>query len=261
MLRQLTEKGLSQRAASRWSGLSRRLWHYQPQLVERDQTTVAQMRVVAQAQPRFGYRRVAVLVGIGFKRSWRLWQRHGFTVHPPRPRRCRPAGSDPRPQRAERPNHVWTYDLLHEQLANGRWFKTLSILDEFTRECVLIKVGRTLRAPEVIAALTEAMHRSGKPAFLRSDNGSEFTATQVMAWLQAHAIGPVFIPPGRPWHNGFIESFHDKFRDECLNREWFLSYAEAAIVIEQWRHQYNTYRPHSSLGYKTPATVRAEYPS
>jgi putative transposase len=260
-LHYLTAKGLSQRAASRWSGLSRRLWHYRPRLTERDQTSVRQMHTVAQAHPRFGYRRVAVLTGLSFKRAWRLWKSHGFAVQAPRPRRRRTAGTDPRPHRAEYPNQVWTYDLLHDQLADGRWFKALSIVDEFTRECVAIKVGRTLRTPDVIAALTDGMRRRGKPEFLRSDNGSAFTATAVMTWLQAQAIGPAFIPPGRPWQNGYIESFHDKFRDECLNREWFLSVDEAAVTIEQWRHQYNTLRPHSALGYKTPAQFRAEHPT
>lgn len=124
-----------------------------------------------------------------------------FCAHPPRARRRHRLGTTPdlRLHCADRPNQVWTYDVLHEQLADGRWFKTVSILDEFTRECVTIKVGRTLRTPEVIAALTEAMSRQGPPTFLRSDNGSEFTATAVMAWLQAQAIGPVFIPPGRPY--------------------------------------------------------------
>lgn len=258
-LTQLVGKGLSKRAACRWSGLSERLWHYQPRLPERDQRVIQAMQTVTQNHPRFGYRRVAVLAQTSFHRAWRLWKQHGFQLQPPRARRHRATTPDPRPHRAEHPNHVWTYDFLHDQLADGRWFKTLSLLDEFTRECLTIKVGQSLRAPDVIAALSSAMRMHGTPEFLRSDNGSEFTATAVMTWLRAHAIGPSFIPPGRPWQNGYIESFHDKFRDECLNREWFRSHTEAAVVIEQWRQQYNTQRPHSALGYKTPAQVRAEY--
>lgn len=258
-LSQLVGKGLSKRAACRWSGLSERLWHYQPRLPNRDQTLLREMKAVTQQQPRFGYRRVAVLTRTGFHRVWRLWKQHGFQLQPARARRPRATTPDPRPHRAEYPNHVWTYDFLHDQLADGRWFKTLSVLDEFTRECLVIQSGHSLRAPDVIATLTNAMQTHGKPQYLRSDNGSEFTATAVMAWLQAQAVGPSFIPPGRPWQNGYIESFHDKFRDECLNREWFRSQPEAAVVIEQWRQQYNTQRPHSALGYKTPAQVRAEH--
>jgi transposase InsO family protein len=226
---------------------------------ERDRTLLAQMQSVTEAHPRFGYRRVAVIAKTTFPRAWRLWKRHHLRLQPPRARRPRIATPDPRPHRAECPNHVWTYDILRDQLADGRWFKTLSVLDEFTRECLVIQVGRSLRAPEVIGALTTAMHAQGAPAFIRSDNGSEFTALAVMQWLQSKSVGPSFIPPGRPWQNGYVESFHGKFRDECLNREWFLSSEEAAVVIEQWRQEYNTQRPHSALGYKTPAQVAAEH--
>jgi putative transposase len=110
----------------------------------------------------------------------------------------------------------------------------------------------------VTQVLAQVMTLRGAPAFLRSDNGSEFTATTVMAWLHDQQVGPAFIPPGQPWQNGYIESFHSRFRDECLNREWFHSGAEAAYVIEAWRRQYNTERPHSSLGYRTPAQAAAE---
>jgi transposase InsO family protein len=258
-LAHLTGKGLSQRAACRWSGLSRRVWHYRPQRSEQDQALLTYMRAVTQTHPRFGYRRVAVLAKTSFHRAWRLWKQHDFRLQPPRTRRHRLTPPDPRPHQAEHPNHVWTYDILHDQLADGSWFKTLSLLDEFTRECLVIKVGPSLRAPDVIETLTTAMQQHGPPEFLRSDNGSEFTALAVRQWLQLKAVGPSFIPPGRPWQNGYVESFHSRFRDECLNREWFLSHQEAAVVIEQWRQAYNTQRPHSALGYKTPAQVAAEY--
>lgn len=260
LLSHLTSKGLSGRAACRWSGLSRQVLQYRPQLPEQDARRLSQMRAITQAHPRFGYRRVAVLSQLSFQQTWRLWKQHGFRLQSARPRRRRPAGADPRPHRAEHPNHVWTYDILHDRLADGRPFKTLSVLDEFTRECVAIKVGRSLRAPEVIATLSGAMCSRGKPEFIRSDNGSQFTATTVMQWLRTRTVGPAFILPGRPWQNGYVESFHARFRDECLNREWFFSTQEAEIVIEQWRQQYNTQRPHSGLGYKTPAQVAAEYP-
>lgn len=260
-LKHLTSKGLSKRAACRWSGLSRRLWHYVPRVPERDQTLVRQMKAVSEAHPRFGYRRVAILAKTSFHRTWRLWKQHHFRLQAARVRRPRPAQSDPRPHEAAHANHVWTYDFLFDQLADGRWFKTLSVLDEFTRQCLVIRVGASIRAPEVIATLTIAMEQYGRPEFLRSDNGSEFTATAVMQWLQSKSVGPSFIPPGRPWQNGYIESFHSRFRDECLNREWFVSHQEAGVVIEHWRQQYNTERPHSALGYKTPAQMAATCPT
>jgi putative transposase len=259
VLTHLVGKGLSQRAACRWSGLSNRLWHYRLRLPERDAQAIDRMKEMTQRHPRFGYRRVAVLIQTSFHRAWRLWKQHGFQLQAPRPRRAHRTQPDPRPHHAEHPNQVWTYDFLHDQLADGQWFKTLSILDEFTRECLVIQVGQSLRAPEVIAALTTAMQTYGKPTWVRSDNGSEFTAHAVQTWLHGQTIGPSFIAPGRPWQNGYIESFHDKFRDECLNREWFLSRSEASVVIEHWRQAYNTQRPHSALGYKTPAQVRAEH--
>lgn len=259
-LTQLRGHGLSGRAACRWSGLSRHVLQYTPALVEHDTALLLQMRAVTKTYPRFGYRRVAVLTQTSFKQAWRLWKRHGFQLQPARARRRQVPKRDPRPHRAERPNQVWTYDILHDQLADGRRFKTLSVLDEFTRECLVIQVGRSMRAPDVIVALTTAMQQHGKPEFIRSDNGSEFTATAVMQWLQGQAVGPSFIQPGRPWQNGYVESFHGKFRDECLNREWFRSSLEAEVVIEQWRQHYNTQRPHSAVGYKTPAQVAAEYP-
>jgi transposase InsO family protein len=147
---------------------------------------------------------------------------------------------------------------LHDRLADGRPFKTLRVLEEFSRECLTIQVGHSLRAPQVVAALAELMRQRAAPEYLRSDNGSEFTASAVMRWLQENRVGLSFIEPGRPWQNGYVESFHGKFRDECLNREWFGCLAEAAVVIEQWRQHYNTERPHSALGYRTPAMVAAE---
>jgi putative transposase len=148
---------------------------------------------------------------------------------------------------------------LFDRLADGRQFKTLSILDEFTRECLGILVSHSILAQDVIALLTKILANRPAPAFLRSDNGSEFTAQSVQTWLEQNKVGPVFIPPGQPWKNGFIESFHDKFRDECLQREWFQSLLEAQVVIEAWRVHYNTQRPHSSLAYQTPAAFAAEF--
>jgi transposase InsO family protein len=135
------------------------------------------------------------------------------------------------------------------------------MLDEFTRECVTILVATSIHAEDVIAMLYKVFRHRGAPEFLRSDNGGEFTAQAVQTWLDDHRVGPTFIPPGQPWKNGFVESFHDKFRDRaaCLQREWFQSLVEAQVVIEKWRKHYNTQRPHSALGYQTPAQFAAAH--
>ncbi len=217
-----------------------------------------QIKEVTRAHPRFGYRRVAAVASASHERVRRLWRPYGFRLGSQRISRRTPRPPQPRIHHAEYPNQVWTYDFLHDTLATGQKFKTLSILDEFTRECLLIKVGRSIRSIEVIAGLTCLMHTRGKPEFIRSDNGSEFTATGVRQWLNDNKVGPSFIEPGHPWQNGYVESFHGKFRDECLNRAWFQSYSEAEVMVEQWRQYYNTQRPHSSLDYRTPAQFAGE---
>jgi transposase InsO family protein len=158
-----------------------------------------------------------------------------------------------------RPNGVWTYDFIHDRLANGTSLKILCVLDEHTRECLAIEVGRWIRSQDVILTLSRLMKLYGKPQFIRSDNGAEFTAGAVMRWLRDQNIGPAFIAPGRPWQNGYVESFHGKLRDECLNREWFRDAREAKIIIERWRQFYNHQRPHSALGYRTPDQARQNW--
>ncbi len=257
VLTQLTSKGLSQRSACRWSGISRSAARYRLQQVVQDAQSLVAMQPVMAQHPRFGYRRVAVLAQLSFKRTWRLWKQQGFAVQPARVRRPRAIRRDERSHQATHRNHVWTYDILYDRLTEGRLIKTLSILDEFTRECLAIHVAPAIRATDVRTVLQHTIRQHGTPQFLRSDNGSEFTATLVQQWLHDQHVGPSFIAPGHPWQNGFIESFHGKFRDECLNREWFTTGHEATIVIEHWRKEYNTQRPHSALGYRTPAQMAA----
>ena len=260
LLGELIHKGFSKRAACRWAGYSRAVGRYELRHAARDAKWLNEMRTSVLANPRYGYRRIAAIIsGLGMGTTWRLWQRYGFKLGSQRSRkRCNSEYQSERPHQAEYPNHVWTYDILFDRLADGRQFKTLSILDEFTRECLAILVATSIRANDVILILTDVIAERGTPAFIRSDNGSEFTAQNVQDWLENNHIGPAFIPPGQPWKNGFIESFHDKFRDECLRREWFHSLLEAQTVIAAWRLHYNTQRPHSSLGYKTPAAFAAE---
>jgi len=261
LMDEMENKGLSRRSACRWSGYSRAIGRYQLRRPEQEAEWLEQMRQATRENPRYGYRRIAVVTGLGFGRCWRLWKQHNFKLaaQRARKRRSKPENPTSRLHQAEYPNHVWTYDILFDRLANGKQFKTLSILDEYTRECLGILVAHSILAQDVITFLKAILKDRPAPAFLRSDNGSEFTAQSVQAWLEQNNVGPTFIPPGQPWKNGYIESFHDKFRDECLQREWFQSLLEAQVVIEAWRVRYNTHRPHSSLAYLTPAAFAAQY--
>lgn len=261
MLEAVEQKGLSQRAACRWSGVSRAVGRYKLHRPAQDAEYLKKMRTAAKSNPRYGYRRVAVISGVGSGRAWRLWKQYGFKIEVQRTRKPRKKDklATPLPQQAEYPNHVWTYDILFDRLAEGRPFKTLSVLDEFTRECLGILVATSILSQDVIMFLSGILQHRNAPVFLRSDNGSEFTAETVRTWLAEKKVGPAFIPPGQPWKNGFIESFHDKFRDECLQREWFSSLLDAQVVIADWRLHYNIQRPHSSLGYKTPAAFAAQH--
>jgi putative transposase len=182
----------------------------------------------------------------------------GLAVPRRRPRRRR-SGSDMRLLGATRPNSVWSYDFVHDRLATQRTIRLLCVLDEHTRECLAIEVARSITSQDVILTLSRLMKLHGKPQFIRSDQGAEFTAARVMTWLRERQIGPALIPPGKPWHNGFVESFNGKLRDECLNREWFRDLREARIVVESWRQFYNHQRPHSALGYRTPSQLRLEH--
>jgi transposase InsO family protein len=187
-----------------------------------------------------------------------MWRTLGLNIPRRRPRRRR-CGSDIRLPGAVQPNAVWSYDFVHDQLVDGRILKLLCVIDEYTRECLAIEVGASLRSQDVILTLSRLMRLHGKPAFVRSDNGAEFTAAKVMRWLRDNTIGPAFIAPGSPWQNGFVESFNGKLRDELLNREWFRSRAEARVLIESWRQFYNERRPHSAHRYQPPATVRRNW--
>ena len=168
-----------------------------------------------------------------------------------RPRR-RVAASRPRPTPATGPNHVWAYDFVHDTCANGQKLKCLTIVDEWTHESLAIEVAGSIRSRRVLEVLAKLVSVRGAPRYLRSDNGPEFVATAVLRWLTESGIDTAYIAPGKPWQNGVDESFNGKFRDECLNMEWFRSRAEAVVVIEAWRRHYNEVRPHSSLGYLTP---------
>jgi putative transposase len=225
---------------------------------------VEHLRLIARKHPRYGYRRAHALVcrdvpGVNVKRVHRLWRQERLSVPRRRPRKQRLDRKVPRAIEAARPNHVWTYDFVHDACANGQRLKILTVTDEFTRASVAIEVATTMRARGVIHVLERLVAQHGAPAYLRSDNGPEFVAQAVQQWVQARQVQTVYIAPGSPWQNPYGESFNGRLRDECLNMEWFRNVVEAKVVIEQWRRQYNEDRPHSSLGYLTPTEFRQAY--
>jgi putative transposase len=229
----------------------------------RDDTQLAErLRTEAKRHPRYGYRRVWVLLRrkqrVNLKRVYRVWRAQGLCLPRRRPKKPR-HGDGAVPCQATHPNHVWTYDFIHDACINGRKLKMLSVVDEFTRECLAIETATSLPGREVIAVLQRLFAEHGAPEFIRSDNGPEFIAKIIKRELAAAGAQTIYIEPGSPWQNGFVESFHGKFRDECLNMETFANLAEAKVVIEAWRHEYNNERPHSSLGYLTPLEFKAQW--
>ncbi len=198
---------------------------------------------------------------VNHKRVERLWRQEGLKVPQKQPKRRRlwfNDGSCLR-LRPEHGNHVWSYDFVSERTSDGRPLRMLNIIDEYTRECLAIRVRRTIKANDVIDTLSDLFITRGTPRFIRSDNGPEFVAELLRTWLFNLGVTTAFIEPGSPWENGYIESFNGKFRDELLNREIFDTVLEAKVVTEEWRKQYNSVRPHSSLGYRPPAP-EAFYP-
>jgi len=216
---------------------------------------------------RYGYRRIKAMLQqsgwmVGIKRVHRIWRREGLKVPHKQPKRGRlwlNDGSCIR-LRPEHPNHVWSYDFVEDRTHNGRKYRMLNIIDEFTRECLAIRVSRKLKAVDVIDALTDLFILRGIPGHIRSDNGPEFIAKALREWIVAVGASTAYIEPGSPWENGYCESFNSKLRDELLNGEIFYSLEEARVIIEAWRRHYNTQRPHSSLGYRPPAPDALVWP-
>ena len=210
---------------------------------------------------RYGYRRITALLNnnrgwrVNHKRVERIWRREGLKVPKKQPKRGRlwlNDGSCIR-LRPEHKDHVWSYDFMMDRTINGKAFKVLNIIDEYTRECLATLVNRKIKADDVIDQLFNLFVFRSIPEHIRSDNGPEFTARVMRKWLTGLGVKTLFIEPGSPWENGYIESFNGKLRDELLNREVFTTLTEAKVLIEQWRREYNQVRPHSSLGYRPPA--------
>ena len=192
---------------------------------------------------------------VNHKRVGRIWRTEGLKVPHKQPKRARlwlNEGSCVR-LRAEHKDHVWSYDFVHDRTADNRAFKILTIIDEYTRQCLSLSVARRLNSQDVLDQLSTLFLTRGVPKHIRSDNGPEFTAKAVRDWLALVGVDTLFIEPGSPWENGYIESFNGKLRDELLNGEIFTTLFEAQVLIEDWRQEYNHIRPHSSLGYRPPA--------
>jgi putative transposase len=257
---------VSERKACEVVGQPRGTQRYEPAEADDEKALVKRMRELSADHPRYGYRRVWALLRaekfeVNRKRVHRLWRREGLRV-PQKQRKRRRLGHGENSctrRRAESPNHVWSYDFVMDQTSDGRRLKLLPVVDEFTRECLAIEVERRITAADVVATLRYLFELRGAPRFVRSDNGPEFVAQAVKAWLKERGCGTLYIEPGSPWENAYVESFNGKLEDELLNREEFATVKEAKVLVEDHRLEYNHRRPHSALGYMTPAAFAAAY--
>jgi putative transposase len=251
---------VSERRACRVLGQSRSTQRAKPYVPEDETRLVARIVELAERYGRYGYRMITGLLHqegwrVNHKRVERLWRQEGLKVPKKQPKRARlwlNNGSCIR-LRPQHKDQVWSYDFMATRTADGRAVRLLNIIDEYTRECLSIRVDRRITSEEVLEELSHLFIVRGIPQHIRSDNGSEFTAKEVRRWLSDLEVKTLFIEPGSPWENGYVESFNGRLRDELLNREIFTTLFEAKVLIEGWRREYNEIRPHSSLGYRPPA--------
>ncbi|HLM40877.1 MAG TPA: IS3 family transposase [Microvirga sp.] len=251
---------VSERRACRALGQHRSTQRKVPRGRDDEEALTADLIELARRYGRYGYRKISALLRdagwlVNDKRVERIWRREGLKVPQRQPKRGRlwlADGSCVR-LRPEHRDHVWSYDFVEDRTHDGRKFRMLNVVDEFTHECLAIRVARKLKAEDVIDVLSDLFILRGVPGHVRSDNGPEFVARSVQAWIAAVGAKTAYIAPGSPWENGYIESFNARLRDELLDGEVFYSLREAQIVIESWRRHYNTVRPHASLGYRPPA--------
>ncbi len=258
-VRFLVDHGLSERRACAVLDLHRSTFQYQA-CPDRSAELTEQVQELAQRHTGYGYRRVWALLRrrgqhVNKKRSHRLWKQAKLQVRKGR-RKRRPAGTTSVPMPATHPGHGWTYDFVHDHCLNGRLLKVLTVMDEFTREGLAIEVARSLPYTRVMAMLAQLFQLHGAPQFIRSDNGPEFIEIALQGWLAQQQTATLYIDAGCPWQTGYGESFNGTLRDKCLNMQVFHSVAEARVYLEAFRRQYNEERPHSSLGYRTPAEFK-----
>ena len=250
---------VSERRACKVLRQARTTQRHERNIDSEEERLAARIIELATLYGRYGYRRVTALLRregwrVNHKRIERIWRKEGLKVLRKQPRRrlWLADGSCIR-LRPQYKDHVWSYDFVMARTADGRSLRILAILDEYTRECLALLVDRRITSQDVIDQLFNLFVFRGIPHHIRSDNGSEFTAREIRNWLTRLGVRTLFIEPGSPWENGYIESFNGKMRDELLNREIFTTLTEASILIEEWRREYNGIRPHSALGYRPPA--------
>ena len=264
----VAELGVPERRACRVLGQHRSTQRKPPSTPDDEAALTADIVALATRYGRYGYRRITALLRqagwrVNRKRVERLWRREGLKVPQKQPKKGRLWRGDGsclrlRPGHA---NHVWSYDFVEDRTHDGRKYRMLNVIDEFTRECLAIRVGRKLNSVDVVDLLSDLFILRGVPGHVRSDNGPEFIAKAVRAWIAAVGATTAYIEPGSPWENGYCESFNSKLRDELLDGEVFYSLAEAKVVIESWRRHYNSNRPHSALGYRPPAPEVVLWPT
>jgi putative transposase len=265
----VAELGMPERRACWVLGQHRSTQRKPPSAPDDEAALTADIVALATRYGRYGYRRITALLRqagwrVNRKRVERLWRREGLKVPRKQPKKGRlwlGDGSCLR-LRPEHPNHVWSYDFVEDRTHDGRKYRMLNVIDEFTRECLAIRVGRKLNSVDVVDLLSDLFILRGVPGHVRSDNGPEFIAKAVRAWIAAVGATTAYIEPGgSPWENGYCESFNSELRDELLDGEVFYSLAEAKVVIESWRRHYNSNRPHSALGYRPPAPEVVLWPT
>lgn len=255
----ITELGISERRACKILKQPRATQRYEKRPDELTEFVRPRVIELAKEYGRYGYMRVTDLLNmegwdVGKDRVYTIWRQEGLKVPAKQPKRSRlwlADGSCIR-LRPTHKNHVWSYDFVFERTRDGRSFKVLNIIDEYTRESLCCLVKRKISSQDVILALADLFLMRGIPEHIRSDNGPEFIAKKLVLWLKDLEVRPLYIEPGSPWENGYIESFNGRMRDELLNGEWFYTLIEAQVIIERWRVHYNTKRPHSSLGGRPP---------
>jgi putative transposase len=254
----IDERGYTERRACPLTRISRTAYRYKPVRAGDESELVSRVRKLAHRHRCYGSPMIGKLLRregmvVNHKRIERIWGQEGLSLRH-RKRKKRRYGS-PKGEilrKAERKNHVWTYDFMADRTMRGRSLKILTVLDEYTRESLALRVETAMGSAQVLETLEQLSETRGMPEYIRSDNGPEFIAGKVGEWLKSQECRTIFITPGSPWENPYIESFNGKFRNECLNMELFRDKREAQVVVEQWQREYNTYRPHSSLGDATP---------
>jgi putative transposase len=252
--------GVSERRACRVLKQPRSVQRHQSNKPIKEQVLREDIVRLASTYGRYGYRRITALLRtegwiVNHKRVERIWREEGLKVPARQPKRGRLYLNDGSCIRLRScfKNHVWSYDFVYDRLHNGRKIRMLTVIDEHTRKCLAIRVGTSIKSNNVLDTLSTLFITEGVPDYIRSDNGSEFTAKALREWLESIGVKTAYIEPGSPWENGYNESFNGKLRDELLNTEIFYTLKEAEVLIEQWRRHYNEVRPHSSLGYRPPA--------